>query len=714
LLQSYPLLLAAAAWYAGLILVFRVPGQLPALTPWVVAACAALIALIVWRRPDKVRPAVGYVLILALLFVTAGYRASTRIDASQAYLSPAEEGLHYFRAVVKDVDGLEGSGRNRGIMRVEEARTGGQWKAVGADVDLTTQYLMLAPGDVLEGHFRTYRLKTDSYVDDVLIGQGIGTRAVAGPDVAITDSRWSFGRMIFNARLSLTRRVEKAPEGGFLAGMILGEPGLISEELEVAGRKSAVLHLFIVSGMHLSLVGGLVMLLGKKAGLSLVRRNLLAVAVAFLYLLMTGSQAPAFRAWIMFAMLISAPLIRRDYDPVNSLSAAALFLLVIRPEEALRHGFNLTMAAIVGIFASAYIAGPAILKLKNHAAVMVSQGVMASVGGSVGVMPFIAEYFGRSGGLSGIIGALIGIPLSTGVIAVGGVVVIGTGIAGAAGAVTGWEWLEHAIDWVIGVSGPLCYLAAGFSVLLEGFVKLLAQWTVVNPAVFGPPWWFTTLWFVYLTVLMLLKRQHDTDVLLFGEQVIKPFYKTRAVKFGMIPAAAALLLIWPVYGELGKRMEPGTYVAKLQGYVGAVIRVNQDRMGQAYLERENIRAMEDVCTAFPGVKMVIKGYFPDGMREARGVVKVADRKVVMAVEGEDSLEKAVKVLPEKGVAFTTSRLMYDAHVAKSSGRMVMTVPAGGLFVREDAEGVTIMEAGLRVGWHDKADGLSFPYHVNLK
>ena len=90
LLQSYPLLLAAAAWYAGLILVFRVPGNLPPATPWIAAACAVVIALMTLRRPDKLRPSIAYLLILALLFVTAGYRAFTRIEASQAYLSPPE------------------------------------------------------------------------------------------------------------------------------------------------------------------------------------------------------------------------------------------------------------------------------------------------------------------------------------------------------------------------------------------------------------------------------------------------------------------------------------------------------------------------------------------------------------------------------------------------------------------------------------------------
>ena len=550
------MLLVAASWYAGLRAVHALGGGIPARTPWLVLAVSVIIAAGARLRPDRLRPAAAYHLLVAIAFILGGYRASERLAAADSALSPIGEGIHYARGRVISVEGLSGDSRRRARIVIDECRVGGAWLPAGIAADFHGGHILLVPGDLIEGHVRSSRVAGETRRERTLLAEGVGHRAYAGPDVRVTGKRWSIGRALYLARRKLSVRLARRPQGTLISGMILGDTGLIPDELLQAGRRSGALHLFVVSGLHLGLAGGLVMFLFRKIGLSLAWRNAAAIAATFGYLALTGWGAPAFRAWLMFSMLVAAPLIRRSYNPLNSLPAAVLALLAIRPEEAQRYGFHLAVAAISGLFAAGYFLAPELKRLRSPAARAVLGAAAASAAGYAGVAPFLAAYFGRVS-LAAPLCALAGVPLVSWLIAGGGVVAAGSAAAGALGALTGWGWLESALEFAVGAEGPLYWFTAGTGVMLEAVVGVLSRPDWLNFAVWGPPWWHPPAWLTWICAAVLMKRHHEVETLLFSERLIPGFHRRRGVRFVLLPACAVLTAAWPFIAETTRSTPPG-------------------------------------------------------------------------------------------------------------------------------------------------------------
>jgi competence protein ComEC len=144
--------------------------------------------------------------------------------------------------------------------------------------------------------------------------------------------------------------------GALLAALLIGD----TRGLEAADwqrlRLYGLTHLFVISGMHVSLAAGTGWLLGsflsRLAGLTgavVLRRYcapLAALGVAVPYALVAGMGLPAQRALAMLApVLLLAPLGRRS-GPWHLLSLALLFLLAIDPFAVLGPSLWLSCSAV--------------------------------------------------------------------------------------------------------------------------------------------------------------------------------------------------------------------------------------------------------------------------------------------------------------------------------------------------------------------------------
>src|SRR3546814_16237759 len=107
-------------------------------------------------------------------------------------------------------------------------------------------------------------------------------------------------------------------------------------------RNSGLAHLLSISGLHLSLVAGLVFLI-VRAGLALVpvlalrwQTRKIAAAVALLvstgYLLLSGASVPTQRPFIMLAFALGAILIDRLQISTRPVALAAPAGMVPEPE----------------------------------------------------------------------------------------------------------------------------------------------------------------------------------------------------------------------------------------------------------------------------------------------------------------------------------------------------------------------------------------------
>ena len=98
--------------------------------------------------------------------------------------------------------------------------------------------------------------------------------------------------------------------------------------------------------MHVSILLGMILLL---CGGNHPRAAAVRLPAAACFLLTAGAPASAVRAGVMQAIVLCAPLLRRDYDPPTAIFAALLVLLAQNPWAVRDVGLQLSFASTAGI-----------------------------------------------------------------------------------------------------------------------------------------------------------------------------------------------------------------------------------------------------------------------------------------------------------------------------------------------------------------------------
>ncbi len=139
------------------------------------------------------------------------------------------------------------------------------------------------------------------------------------------------------------------PSEGLLQALLLGYRGNIDNETYEAFHKTGLLHLISLSGMHLGILIGIIWWLCKTAGLMKYTRAIICIIAIGLFLLIVPPRAPTVRAAIIGWLFCASFLFRRHSSALNTLSLAAIILLLIRPTQLFEAGWQLSFASVLGI-----------------------------------------------------------------------------------------------------------------------------------------------------------------------------------------------------------------------------------------------------------------------------------------------------------------------------------------------------------------------------
>ncbi len=142
-----------------------------------------------------------------------------------------------------------------------------------------------------------------------------------------------------------------APAEAVLEALLLGERRDIDPDTYEAFRKTGLLHLISLSGMHMGILVGIIWWFCKLAGLMKPARAGVCILATVVFLLVVPPRAPTVRAVIIVWAFCVAILLRRRVNPLNSLSLAAIILLLLRPTQLFEAGWQLSFAAVAGILA---------------------------------------------------------------------------------------------------------------------------------------------------------------------------------------------------------------------------------------------------------------------------------------------------------------------------------------------------------------------------
>jgi competence protein ComEC len=136
---------------------------------------------------------------------------------------------------------------------------------------------------------------------------------------------------------------------GVLDAALLGNRYKLSRSTSERFREGGTFHVLVISGLHITFLGGLVFFITRRLTKNSVLQFLLSVAVLWAYSLAVGAESSVVRAALMFTFVMLAPLVSRRASSLNALGGAALVLLAWRPNDLLDPSFQLTFVSVLAI-----------------------------------------------------------------------------------------------------------------------------------------------------------------------------------------------------------------------------------------------------------------------------------------------------------------------------------------------------------------------------
>jgi competence protein ComEC len=134
-----------------------------------------------------------------------------------------------------------------------------------------------------------------------------------------------------------------------LAAMVTGDRTFLSHSLRAGFERTGSFHMLVVSGLHLTIVAGFILLIARACRIPRVPATLLTIVISAAYALFTGFATPVQRSFWMVALYLCARLFYRERSPLNAIGFAILCLLAASPRSLFDSSFQMTLLAVVTI-----------------------------------------------------------------------------------------------------------------------------------------------------------------------------------------------------------------------------------------------------------------------------------------------------------------------------------------------------------------------------
>ncbi len=147
-----------------------------------------------------------------------------------------------------------------------------------------------------------------------------------------------------------------------LDAAVLGNRHNLSRSTSERFRDGGTFHVLVISGLHITFIGGLVLLIARWFTKKKASQFVISIAVLWAYVFAVGAESSVVRAALMFTIVVLGPILARRASSFNALGGGALTLLAIRPADLFDPSFQLTF---VSVFAIVVLAWPLLQKMSE-------------------------------------------------------------------------------------------------------------------------------------------------------------------------------------------------------------------------------------------------------------------------------------------------------------------------------------------------------------
>jgi len=265
-------------------------------------------------------------------------------------------------------------------------------------------------GQRLYFNFQGYHITTSIYTKlthgDIIAldGQSNSKEQIYFPKIEKIGREAGFWVSLSDFRTRIKDKIDSflpEPQSSLLSGVLLGVDEGLPKDFDSALRKTGTIHVVVVSGYNIGVVGGFFISLS-----SLLKRRWAIVAALLaiiFYTFLTGAAAPTVRAAIMGGLAFFATALGRQNWPIYALLLSAFIMLLVDPTLVSEISFQLSFMATAGIILFKDYLSNFLKKIPSP----FGEDLAVTVSAQALVVPLIFFHFGQVSPISPIVNALI-------------------------------------------------------------------------------------------------------------------------------------------------------------------------------------------------------------------------------------------------------------------------------------------------------------------
>jgi competence protein ComEC len=440
--------------------------------PWPIVALAALPAggaLLLYRHTPQIRLAALAGLALAAGAFRLTFFQPAIDEGHVAFYNETPQAVSLTGVVANEPDVRDSYTNLR--LRAESVELAGESRPVhGLVLVRASRFPEYAYGDRLtvRGQLETPPVFEDFSYKNYLARFGIHAMMRRNQIELVAGDQgnpfWA-AMLAFKARASQSiNRILAEPYASLLNGILLGIETGIPRGLYEAFNLTGTSHIIVISGSNISLVAGILLLLGQQ----LIGKRFappLAMAGILIYTFLVGADAAVSRAAVMGMIWVLSIWSGRPGLALNSLIASGLVLTLINPLILWDVGFQLSFMATLGLIVLVPPLERAAFSLLQRwlrteqvglAMALLNEMLIITLAAQIITGPLIVYHFGRLSLISLLTNLLI-LPVQPPIMVLGGLATLAGLLWLPLGQLLGWlVWLPLAWSvWMVELTARL-------------------------------------------------------------------------------------------------------------------------------------------------------------------------------------------------------------------------------------------------------------------
>ncbi|MGN1081023.1 MAG: ComEC/Rec2 family competence protein [Acutalibacteraceae bacterium] len=200
----------------------------------------------------------------------------------------------------------------------------------------------------------TFTFAAKLYKDDLRsynAGNGIYARFYTD-SVTVTETKTTFSSLLLKARnytVSFISSKLSDDLAGIVCGVTVGDKSLISDETYESFKSCGATHLMAVSGLHASILSGMLIMFLISIGVNRKIACVAAVPAVIIFAGISGFHYSTLRSVIMFIVFSASVVFFKTYDVLTSLSVSVSLICLFDPFAVCNVGFLLSVMSVLGM-----------------------------------------------------------------------------------------------------------------------------------------------------------------------------------------------------------------------------------------------------------------------------------------------------------------------------------------------------------------------------